>query len=556
VAEIPGRAPRVEAFRTGDVRADSWTFETPAAGPGAPYDDPSPWGDFLRERVGAHPATASLSQPLRCAAQEIARFHRAQHASGAGGLPAESLRRFMVARCGGTEPMVTPAVWTVEAPRAVTDVALLEHVRSAIGKQIDAQLSSSAAGHQSVGLALTRDDRGASVVVLFAPDEARLEPGPRRVDGQRRITLRGAARGDFVELDAMINRGPLGFAQCDADPTVKAPRFAVTCTLAEGDAFDWVEILGRKKGLYLSHTVADVLVTAGDESAVQYVAHHYGEPTPVATPDAFRAAIVAGVNRVRASGHMAPVVLAPKQSAENTRLAGTLIDASLSSDDPTADRAAIGLLAGWGVEGLIQNGSLWLGAVAPTRDATAWLDFALERPLGRMALLDPAARRIAVGPAVPEGAEALGAVVTTYTLFESPDHAADTARFVERLAQARVARGLPAPVRVAAFDEMTEATARVFRGEESSREALDDMLAGAAARVGASVQGYVFETNDLERVEVPAALLEARPGAMHVAVAVTHHRAPGAAWGQYVVFLVLVGGEPLREARASFIHGG
>ena len=80
---------------------------------------------------------------------------------------------------------------------------------------------------------------------------------------------------------------------------------------------------------------------------------------------------------------------------------------------------------------------------------------------------------------------------------------------------------------------------RVAREGVSPMEALQATMQVAVARTGQGVHGYTLETNDLDQVEVPAALLTRGP--MRMMLGVTHHRAAGAAWGQYVVMVVILG---------------
>lgn len=47
----------------------------------------------------------------------------------------------------------------------------------------------------------------------------------------------------------------------------------------------------------------------------------------------------------------------------------------------------------------------------------------------------------------------------------------------------------------------------------------------------------MLETNNLRAVAVPDVFLKAGP--LAITLTVTHHRAPGAAWGQYVVLTLL-----------------
>ena len=363
--------------------------------------------------------------------------------------------------------------------------------------------------------------------------------------------FQGTARGDYAQINALVNRGDFGVSLCASDPSVRAPRFSISCQVAAGDSFDWIEVLGQKRGRVMLHVVADVLAYEGDGSAVRYQAKSYGPASPVALPAQFATALLARINDVRKTAKLAPLVLAPKQSAENERLAGTLLDAALGEDDDSADKAAIGLMAGWDVEGgTIKDGHFFLGAVAPTHDATTWLGYALERPLGRMSLLDADARVIAIGPAVLEGASGLGAVVTTYALFDSADdHAADATLFFHRISEAREALGLPSPRRIAAPNAMKKETARVLRDETTPQGALHAMLEVASWETGMKTYGYLLETNRLGAVDIPDVFLKAGP--LSIAVTVTHHRAPGAAWGQYVVFTMMQGSAPTPSTDAN-----
>ncbi len=548
IAQIPAKPPAPAVFGAKDVAVDEWTVESPPLPSEGPYEDASPAGSLVRELMRTRASSVSLSPALRCAAAEIGRFYLKKRA-----LPVDVVRRFIAARCGSETPNIAPAFWAVDAPPGVSDDAILARARDSLANMIEGPL---AHGFYRVGLALVRDEKHAVVSLVLGEDDARLEPGTRSVDATRHVTLRGTARGEYAQIVGYVNRGAFGIARCEGDPRVHAPRFAVTCDLAPGDSFDWVEILGAKRGHVMLHPLADVMVYEGDPSAVRYKARTFGAPAPVMTPPSFTSALLERVNRARGEAKMPPLVLGSKQSAENERLAGTILDAAVARDDDSADKAAIGLLAGWDVEGgTIRGGQFYLGTVAPTNDASAWLESASEQPIGRMALFAPEARVIAIGPSVPEGGQGLGAVVTTYSLFDSDDHAADEALFFRRIEQVRAARGRGASVRVAASEDMRKLAARVRSDEMVPQAALNEMLTSVSSESGAPAMGYVLETNDLTSADVPEPFLA--PARLGVALAITHHRAPGAAWGQYVVFLVLSGGEaaPVEATRGVVARG-
>jgi hypothetical protein len=540
--QLPARAPAREAFGADAVAVDTWTFESVPAPDAAGYDDASPWGDLLREQVKAHAQTVALSPPLLCTARELARFGAKKQA-----VPAESLRRFMAARCGVVTSTMTPFVTTGAVPASVPDAQLLSSFRKQLAQAFDQHLNE---GHYLVGLAEARDGGHAAIALAIAQDNVRLEPGSRAVDAKHQVTLKGGVRGDFVEIGGMVNRGDASAVPCESEEGVRPPQFSVRCELDPSDHFAWVEIVGRKKDGRLLHEIASTIVYDGDGSQIAYAVHHAGSSAPAATAKDLAAQLLERLNGVRRSAKLAPLTLALKQSTQNARLAGTLVDAMIAKDDGSAEQAALGLLAGWDVDGgLIRNGNFFVSVVAPERDASAWLDFALELPMGRSALLDPDARQIAVGPAIPEGVSGVGAAVTTYSFFQSDDHAAEEERFFDRLTEARAAAGVPAPVRVTGLETVRTECAAVLRGDKAPMAALQELMNTVVRRTGRDVHGYVFETNDLNRVPVPTQLLGAGP--MEVIVGVTHHRAPGAAWGQYVVFTILLGGTPQMTATAG-----
>lgn len=528
LAKLPSlEAPR-EAFAFDAVIADLWTFAAPVAlaDDEASYQDPSAWEGVARDFVRANRSTR-LSPALRCAAAELARFYVER-----GGMPTESLRRFTVARCGGASSAVRPLVYRGDAPEAMTDAVLFEQTKAPVGEMLKTHAD---AGRHALGLATARSGKRFAVVALLAADEVRLEATPRAVDASRRISLRGVVRSPAAEIGATINRGDFASNACERDRAVALPQFAFSCRLDDADKAAWVQISVRRNGRLLEDPVADLLAYEGDPAKLEYKARASGTPAPIASAAAFAPALLTTLNRVRAAGKLPPLTLAEKQSAEATRLTGTLVDALLHQKDEDADRIVLGLLAGWEVGELIRNGGFFVGQVAATRDANAWLDYALERPMGRVALLDPKARRIAIGAAMPEGASAIAAAVTTYQLFDG-DHDAESARIFARATAAREDAGLAALPRLVPAELRAQADL-VREGKREPMAALDAAMHAVAQRMHVGVSGHLVETNDLEHVTIPDVVLRAPAGS--VAIEVTHHRAEGAAWGQYVVFYLV-----------------
>jgi hypothetical protein len=534
LAVLPSLPAPEEAFGVESVAVESWASRADPASQDEPggYEDPSPWGALARELVAAHAHGLRLSPALRCAATEVAQFRIDK-----GGLPNESLRRFVAARCGVTSPDATPIVYTLDAPAAVTDQAIYEHMGPPVRDLVEKHLSE---GPHGIGIATARKGRHVAVAAVLAADGVRFDGLSRTVDPSRRAILRGRILAPAAQAVGIINRGDYGTATCQADPSLKLPEFAFTCELGAGDASAWVEILARGEGRTMATSVADVLVCDGDPARLEYHPRNMGPASPVVDGAGLSVALLEGINRVRKDAHFQALTLERGQSGENTRLTGTLIDATVKNRAKEADVIALGLVAGWNVDGMIRSGNLFMGLVAPTLDATALLGFAVERPFGRTVLLDPDARRIAIGAVVPPGGvQALGAVITTYSLFESPHHAVDEARVIERMTAARAARGKPPLSNIEAPPAMAEQVAMVLSGDEEPMAAVQRGMQSLALRSSGTVRGYVSEANELGLAPIPDEILRMPRG--KVAVIVTHHKVKGAAWGQYVVFFLVVG---------------
>ena len=71
----------------------------------------------------------------------------------------------------------------------------------------------------------------------------------------------------------------------------------------------------------------------------------------------------------------------------------------------------------------------------------------------------------------------------------------------------------------------------------AQRDALDALLEQSAGVLQRPVAGWIAETSEIDELQFPEEYLS-RPS-LGVAVAVSHRRAKGDAWGRYVVMLVI-----------------
>jgi hypothetical protein len=538
LASLPSLPPPDESVSPTGVPVDRWALNaTPPAGDGLPAEDTSPWGAIAQSAAQAHPGQARVSPAMRCAALETARFFVEKQ-----GLPTESLRRFLVARCGGTSPDTRVFFYAFTDAAALSDDALLAKSRGPVAEQLERLLKDGPP--QVIGLAAYRSKDRFAVAGLVGADPVTLEPVAPAPDDPRRVVLRGTLRSPAADAVALVNQGDFGFASCAPDPGVHLPAFSFTCTLAPGDSYAWAQILVRRAGRVLDDAAADVILYGGDPARTEYRAGPTAGDEVQPAGD-FKARLVMAINAVRGRGGLAPLTVAAKQSDSDARVVGTMLDATFKHRGTDADRIALGMLAGWDVEGTIREGRLFMGFAVEGHDPAAWVDFALERPFGRAALLDPAARRVAVAPALPKSAGGVGAVVTTYSMFDSTDHDTDTEVLARRLVEARHALGRPLLTRLEHVRSLDEQSRRVLEGAVEPGAALNTAMQTLADQsAGSRVLGFLSEGNDLEHAPLPDVLLSAPAGKW--AIAVTHHRVKGAAWGQYVIFWLLVsdGGGP------------
>jgi hypothetical protein len=227
--------------------------------------------------------------------------------------------------------------------------------------------------------------------------------------------------------------------------------------------------------------------------------------------------------------------LEKKQSEVNRKLAPHLYGASHGGDDDTADQIGLGVLAGWDVSGLIRDGGIFWGSVTSTRSSGRFLSYTLESPLARYILLDPTMTTVAIG------AEALGtagamALVTTYAFFGSSDHSTDEDKVFTELDKQRRAKKHSAPKRAKREGGMDRALAEISSGKAGTSDALSHAMDHVSQTQRRSVVGWVIETADLKQITWPDALVEREP--LEVEIGVTHYKAPGGAWGQYVVLVL------------------
>ena len=415
-------------------------------------------------------------------------------------------------------------------PAKVNDEQIYDGWKDSVRKSFATYLT---AARTDVSIAYVREHEKARVVLAVAQREADIEP-LTAPDADGNVVVRGRLRNASKSPFALINQGATGVARCERNDALALPAFSFLCPLAPGDTAALVEILATEPARVLGRGVAEVLVARGVLGEVSYVARPVGPPAEARSPEALTRSFLAGVNQVRAAAHLTPLIASPEQAAQNTRLAGAYFSAQLDGRGELSDRIATGLMAGWDIHGTIRRGDFFSLLLGSSRDASALLGYSLESPTGRNVLLDPKARYLALGAVASDAFAGLGVVATTYELFAPGDDHTETASLARRLVTERRARGLAPPVFVANA-EVTKTVREVMVENRAVDDVLSDALQSAAASLGGRVSGHVYETTDVGLVPFGPEFFGRKPP--RVTLAVTHHRVPGAAWGQYVVFL-------------------
>jgi hypothetical protein len=464
----------------------------------------------------------AFSPELRCTARELARF-RADN----GATPDERLDRFIVAACGRTAN-VHAFYSSAQVPAKVKDDEIWKAWKGKL------KIPSESKG-KSAGAWMVRKGDKVTIAVAFA------DPSPITVshaDEAGKVVITGTVEPDAKRVVGFINQGAFAVSECEVDPSVALPEVRLTCAMADGDPWAWVQVMTHPEGHRLMHTVSLSIARRDDKPITLTRPAHLGD-----LPGETSAAIVDGVNRTRTQASLAPLEIAVKQAEVNTKVAPHYFGAEQSHDMSVADDLALGMLAGWDVEGgTIRNGTFFSGLISGTKDPASWLAFALEMPMGRHSLLAPEARKIAVGPAALEGGPAVGAVVTTYAMFgdyNPGDVDRERARAFGRINEERTKRGLGSVASLGAMPEVATLAKLVNEGKREGGEALDSALMFQTQRMQRSARGWAVVTQDLDKLVVPNELLVPSAAAPQVGIEVTHFKPDGSPWGAYLVYIIM-----------------
>lgn len=533
---------------TGPIPAEGWTVNLAAAGSsaGAPWSASSNLDRALLAAVAQAGRQIRFTQSLSCAAGEMGRY-----LLSTGRLPPDTLRAFMIGACGGYAPGLVVVFLQNDVPADVPEQAVLASFRSSIRPSLVDKVPADAG---DAGFSFVRGDARAAAVLVYAQDLAQIDDFSSIPDEEGRVTVSGQINSGVQYLGGYINHGRFGVAACFIDPTVTKPRFRISCQVAPEDEMARIDLLFAPPRRALASPFAQILARKKEVQALTYRPEPYAEPHPVNKAEDFAPFVVQALNRVRSEAGLGPVRLAAAQSDLAASLALHYFAAWAGQGSPEdMDTIALGLLAGRQVtSGMIRSGSFASAVVTETRDAGQWLTSTLAMPIGRSALLASGIEEIALGPVTLSDPDLLGAVVVGYQFHHGNDHTRDVKTLTMRTVLTRRQRKLSAPLRLGLEQVMNEELAKVHAGKQTPMQALDAVMYEGSLKFSAGMRGYVVEAASLDELEIPGEIL-AQPN-LHLEIGVTHHRPPGAAWGQFVILVVFIDYGQLQTAMVDPHH--
>jgi hypothetical protein len=507
-----------KAFAAAAIDVPRYALEGPFNA--TAHEGTSPWGALL---LASAKGRFEPDGALACAAKELSRFSLEHQGS-----PSDSLESFVLARCGSTTAHAASQTLSGEAADDLPEAALFtqweQSVREMIAKIVPGE---------HAGIALTRAKGRAWLTMLRHQRLAVLKAAPRVGDFEGKLVVEGQLTYPVEKVDALINQGPLGWAECVRDEGAVLPTFRFVCVARKEDAQAWLSIGAWEKDRVLGKEVARVLVWPAGEPINLYTAPAYATPGPP-TPEAF----VERVNAVRTTAGLPPLKLAAQQSSTAASVAPYFFG---ETDAHDSDKIALGLMAGWEVEGLVSTGSFnaeW----TPQPDSGALLSSMLEQPSGRRSLMDPTASRIAAG-LVAEG-NTVGALISTYAIMEEVvDPVEAPKQLIAQLNEARAKLGKgPAEWIANPNDFYTRAAKSLLANEVTPTQAANQFMDETVRFTNRPVSGLTQTVTTLDKVQWAEEVL-AHPSPQ-VLIFVGVQKARGDAWGRYVVLVLLLEGAP------------
>jgi len=532
--------PKAADLGKGYRDVDRWELAGPFpdAVSSAPRSGRRPWDALVDEFVAHRAGLVVATESMDCFAREVGRFLQAEH-----GAPGVVLQRFIAGRCGVATP--PPSFETLGwGPTQARDA---EEAVAQLGDAIAKRLAERVVGGPlELGVWLAIGDARVDMIIATGERRARVEPIATSPGADGRIEIEGELLLPATSLGGSVTRGRFEWAECESDAGVMLPRFRLRCPVAADDATAWIAVEYRPPERLLGQVALHVLVRPQGGELRRFERAHYTETRNIDDPAELTAALLELLNDVRRDAGLAPLALDAAQSEVAARLAPYYFSGLVGqAPHSVADLVALGMMAGWEVDGIVQQGTFAWAWLVQSRDLGRLLSDALQDPGARKSLLARDAERIALGARFSDagadagakpGVDSIAVIAATYSLFSEATHHRDVETVRAVLTRARAARSRKPPGSLDAAEPLTSRAAARVQGGEEPRYVLADLISEGAERLHRSVVGWMAETQDLDTLAFPDDFIDRDD--LDVAIAVPARKPEGEPWGRYVVLLL------------------
>ncbi|MEQ8567225.1 MAG: hypothetical protein RMA76_20085 [Deltaproteobacteria bacterium] len=523
LAEVRALDATLEGNAVADV--ESWEF----VGPFPPdygntlHQDAQLWSKYLVQLYQTSQGQARPTPGMNCAARELARFLLIHEKA-----PSLALQRDLAARCKTLMTSFAYSTLTFDLPPEWDDHKVWDHAEQQVAQMVRPAVR----GPLATGLTYHREGNRGMFIFAYARRTIAIRSVTRSQGGYR---VDGEFVGPIASQRTLATVGTYGAAECGIVVNAQRPRFVVECPMAADDDAAWIEVATFEPGAVFGTMGAAIRVHPSGAAPAPYRRPELGQQVQASSAAELTGRLLELANEVRQQAGRAPLTIDLTQSSEASQFVVPYFASLLGRLDPmVAETVALGLRAGWSVEDTVRYGQVGSAISVGVPNLATLLAGIIDGPFGRMVLLDPEAKRVAIGPLFEASSDLYGVLLATYALFETP--AADLrTQVLESISAARASAGRQKPAMMAPNLEaaILKADEAIMTGA-SAEDALDALMRTTANALKTGVGGYYVETTDLEQIQWPQGLITSDA---RVVISVGHRQPDDEPWGRYVVII-------------------
>lgn len=461
-----------------------------------------------------------LTPNMLCFAREYGRFLGAH-----GERPQLDLQAFMAGRCGvWATPSVTFMTQDAGTPLPAPNGATIDQLVGSLPQSSD---------RGELGVWFGSGEKHQVLISAFAVPRVQLS---KLAHNEETVRLAGQLLDATGWLQSHATVGALGFRACVPSPgsTARLPAFDLSCPVDSNDPSTVIDLAAGAPDAVLGARVLSLVVPLADPVSSTYQA---SEITGIAN----QGDLVAQLNAVRQHLELPALQNVPAQSQVAKALLPHYFGAAAAGETRATELIALGLMAGWDVEGPIRDANFASFMARRGDHSPSLLAELTYFPSTRSTLLDPNASKLAIATMKAPDSETVGGYVTTYTLFEDRRYKQYEVALLDELDRHRAAKNIGPVERVSGSDtdkDLDPIMTKLTKGKITPSEGMDKVLSTYASKLQRNFRGFILGTMVIDgwMPTFPADLVDAKKVA--VTARVGYYTAKGTSWGQYVVYLI------------------